>query len=388
MYELDVMDIDYYPSIEEIKNKEDYVKFPKAELSALGMIGSMFIKQTGTVTTTLNMDGIYSVTLPKGLHLANFKDGSGISAMAYDKGNHLKAQARLHKLGGITAEQTYVAPLDPATACMALMLLCIDKKLDAIQETQKDILSVIKTKEHGDIKGNIQYLYDILVNLKNHYSDEQYKKEYRLKAQDIIQDSYKYIETYKERLKDGISKNKGLHTTIQANKEITSLVEDFAYYRLTIFMFAYAHYVELLLGNTIDENLVQSELQRLNNLSIDYRKMYTDLYNYLDTLNHTSLDKKAIDVLGNASQGLGHMIHKVPLLEKGPVDEALVSLGKNVKEQAKNSLVDSLEYLRNYKQLNVDGFVKQYEKLGYMYSGEANLLFDKNNVYISRKLMN
>ncbi len=153
-------------------------------------------------------------------------------------------------------------------------------------------------------------------------------------------------------------------------------------------MFAYARYVELLLGNTIDENLVQSELQRLNNLSMDYRKMYTDLYNYLDTLNHTSLDKKAIDVLGNASQGLGHMIHKVPLLEKGPVDEALVSLGKNVKEQAKNSLVDSLEYLRNYKQLNVDGFVKQYEKLGYMYSGEANLLFDKNNVYISRKLMN
>lgn len=388
MYELDVMDIDYYPSIEEIKNKEDYVKFPKAELSALGMIGSMFIKQTGTVTTTLNMDGIYSVTLPKELHLANFKDGSGISAMAYDKGNHLKAQARLHKLGGITAEQTYTAPLDPATACMAVMLLCIDKKLDAIQETQKDILSVIKTKEHGDIKGNIQYLYDILVNLKNHYSDEQYKKEYRLKAQDIIQDSYKYIETYKERLKDGISKNKGLHTTIQANKEITSLVEDFAYYRLTIFMFAYAHYVELLLGNTIDENLVQSELQRLNNLSMDYRKMYTDLYNYLDTLNHTSLDKKAIDVLGNASQGLGQMIHKVPLLEKGPVDEALVSLGKNVKEQAKNSLVDSLEYLRNYKQLNIDGFVKQYEKLGYMYSGEANLLFDKNNVYISRKLMN
>lgn len=388
MYELDVMDIDYYPSIEEIKNKEDYVKFPKAELSALGMIGSMFIKQTGTVITTLNMDGIYYVTLPKGLHLANFKDGSGISAMAYDKGNHLKAQARLHKLGGITAEQTYTAPLDPAIACMALMLLCIDKKLDTIQETQKDILSVIKTKEHGDIKGNIQYLYDILVNLKNHYSDEQYKKEYRLKAQDIIQDSYKYIETYKERLKDGISKNKGLHTTIQANKEITSLVEDFAYYRLTIFMFAYAHYVELLLGNNIDENLVQSELQRLNNLSVDYRKMYTDLYNYLDALNHTSLDKKAIDVLGNASQGLGHMIHKVPLLEKGPVDEALVSLGKNVKEQAKNSLVDSLEYLRNYKQLNVDGFVKQYEKLGYMYSGEANLLFDKNNVYISRKLMN
>lgn len=388
MYELDVMDIDYYPSIEEIKNKEDYVKFPKAELSALGMIGSMFIKQTGTVTTTLNMDGIYLVTLPKGLHLANFKDGSGISAMAYDKGNHLKAQARLHKLGGITAEQTYIAPLDPATACMALMLLCIDKKLDAIQETQKDILSVIKTKEHGDIKGNIQYLYDILANLKNHYSDEQYKKEYRLKAQDIIQDSYKYIETYKERLKDGISKNKGLHTTIQANKEITSLVEDFAYYRLTIFMFAYVHYVELLLGNTIDENLVQSELQRLNNLSMDYRKMYTDLYNYLDTLNHTSLDKKAIDVLGNASQELGHMIHKVPLLEKGPVDEALVSLGKNVKKQAKNSLVDSLEYLRNYKQLNVDGFVKQYEKLGYMYSGEASLLFDKNNVYISRKLMN
>ena len=67
MYELDVMDIDYYPSIEEIKNKEDYVKFPKTELSALGMIGSMFIKQTGTGLTNSRLVSLLQIiSLPAG----------------------------------------------------------------------------------------------------------------------------------------------------------------------------------------------------------------------------------------------------------------------------------------------------------------------------------
>ena len=177
MNELDLMNITYYPSLEEVENKNDYVKIPLSKLTSLGMIGSLFVEQTQTVTTTFNTEGLFSAVIPKGMHLASAKDGSGNLGTLLDANNKLAGQARFKEVSGINATQTITAPINPAIAAMSLMLLSIDKKLDTIQESQKEIISLIKTKEHGDIKGNIQYLYDILKDLKNHFTDEQYKKE-------------------------------------------------------------------------------------------------------------------------------------------------------------------------------------------------------------------
>ena len=304
-----------------------------------------------------------------------------------DANNKLAGQARFKEVSGINATQTITAPINPAIAAMSLMLLSIDKKLDTIQESQKEIISLIKTKEHGDIKGNIQYLYDILKDLKNHFTDEQYKKEYRLKIHDIIQDSYKYIETYKERLSEAIKKNRRFRISLEIDKEVKSLVEDFSYYRLSIFMFTYAHYLEVLLGSRIDEGIIQNELKRLDSVKLQYRKIYTDLYNYLEGLYKSSIDRQAVNVLGSASEELGKMINKVPLLEKAPLDEAFVNLGQNLQKSNDKVLVKSLENLRNYKQLNVDGFERQYQSLAYMYSGENRIFFDKENLYVSERCL-
>lgn len=388
MNELEVMNIEYYPSIDEISDYKNYVTFPKSQLESLGLIGSSFIEQTGTITTELNMDGLYSVSIPKGLHLSKFKDGSGLSTMLRDKSNNLKAQARLNKVDGITSHQTYTVPYNPATACIALMLMSLDKKLNVIQESQQEMLSILKTHEHGEIKGNIQYLYDILKNLKTRYADDQYKKEYRLKTQDIIQDAYKYIEIYKESITSKIGKEKVLHTSIQSDKEIAKLADEFAYYRLAVFMFVYAHYVELLLGDYIDENIIDAAQSKLNNLNIEYRKLYTELYDFLDKVSKNSIDKKAINFLGNASKGMGNIIHKMPLIEKGPVDETLVSLGNYIQNINEDNLIESLERLRNYKSLNIDGFIKQYDKLSVLYSGSTKILFDHDNIYVSKQLLN
>lgn len=383
MNELDLMDITYYPSLEEVENKNDYVKIPLSKLASLGLIGSLFREQTQTVTTTLNTEGLFSAVIPKGMHLASAKDGSGNLGTLLNVSNQVAGQTRLHEVAGISTVQTVSTQIHPAIAAMTLMLFNVDKKLDEIQESQKQLVTVLKTKEHGDIKGNIQYLYHILANLKNRFADEQYKKEYRLKIHDIIQDSYKYIETYKERLSEAFKKNKGFHISMEIDKESESLVEDFAYYRLSVFMFAYAHYIDVILGSYIDENIIQNELKRLEGFQLQYRKIYTDLYNCLEGLYKSSLDRQAVKVLGSASKELGKIMNKVPLLEKAPVDEALVNLGQNLQKSNDKVLVKSLENLRNYKKLNVDGFVRQYQSLAYMYSGENRIFFDKENLYVS-----
>lgn len=99
------------------------------------------------------------------------------------------------------------------------------------------------------------------------------------------------------------------------------------------------------------------------------------------------MDKQAINVLGGASEGLGKLINKIPFLEQGPVDEALMSFGKDLQKSTDTSPANSLEKLRQYKQLNVDGFVNQYKNLACMYSGDTKLLFDKENLYISNRCL-
>ena len=111
MNELDLMDITYYPSIEEVENKNDYVKVPLSDLSSLGMIGSLFIEQVQTVTTTFDTEGLYSAILPKGTHLASFKDGSGSLGTLLNEGNKISGQARFHEVSGVTMHQTVTAPV-------------------------------------------------------------------------------------------------------------------------------------------------------------------------------------------------------------------------------------------------------------------------------------
>lgn len=70
------------------------------------------------------------------------------------------------------------------------------------------------------------------------------------------------------------------------------------------------------------------------------------------------------------------------------MDEALMNLGEKLQKSNEQFLVNSLENLRNYKRLNVEGFNKQYPNLAYLYSGQAEIFFDKENLYVSQNCLN
>ena len=138
----------------------------------------------------------------------------------------------------------------------------------------------------------------------------------------------------------------------------------------------------------VKPNIIQNEIKRLNSVKLQYLKIYTDLYNHLEKLYKSSVDRQAIKAISNASNGLGKIVNKVPLLEKGPMDEALMNLGEKLQKSNEQFLVNSLENLRNYKRLNVEGFNKQYQNLAYLYSGQAEIFFDKENLYVSQNCLN
>ena len=67
-------------------------------------------------------------------------------------------------------------------------------------------------------------------------------------------------------------------------------------------------------------------------MSLSYKQLYTKAYDLLEAEHSNSLMNQSINMFSKLSTATGKAISKIPLVEKGSVDEALESLGNNAKE--------------------------------------------------------
>lgn len=374
----ELMEVIFYPGLEELDEKDKYTRVSLSELSDLGfMITQLYT--TITANTPTQTDGIYKAIIPSGTHLAKLKEKAGYISTLIDE-NGIAGQAQLIPIDEFIGKGKSI---DLTMICTMTMLMNLDQKLNEIQETQQNILSTIETQEHSQIKGNIKMLFDVISNLKYRYQDQVYKNDYKTKAIDIKQEAYQNIEKYKERISIQLNRRKGLHiSSLETNKETIELVNQFQYYRLAIYMFSYSLYVETLLADNYETNVIENALMQIRQYNMEYRKLYTKTYNYLKQFAQSSLDLKAIQSLGKASKKLGKSIEKIPVISKTPVDDLLISLGNGVKSLPNDFIDRLMDKFRLYKDLNVLEFAQQFRKLEQIYNHENEFLMDHESIYI------
>jgi hypothetical protein len=127
------------------------------------------------------------VTVPAGGHLAAFQDGSGYLGSVLNAGNQVAGQATLTPL-----------VCNPTMLFMAAALANIDKKLDSIQETQQEILDFLVQKDKSELKGDLNFLSDVLNNYKYNWNNEKYINSNHIKVLDIKQSAERKIIFYRE----------------------------------------------------------------------------------------------------------------------------------------------------------------------------------------------
>ena len=110
-----------------------YGKLPLSQLAALGVGLEPVVSAIQQITNHGQaVSGYYKVTIPEGTHLANFRDGSGFLGTALeDATNRIGAQARLNPL-----------LCNPTLLFAAAALMSMERKLDAIQETQLSLIHI------------------------------------------------------------------------------------------------------------------------------------------------------------------------------------------------------------------------------------------------------
>lgn len=379
--------MEFYPveAADQSKSHKGYKKIPLTEISGLGSMFAEMVPslRTVTTTTTAHVEGLYKCTFPDGVKgtLAQFKDGSG-SLGTIMNNNKIVGQARWNPAGPVSATQSVVAPISPVSMFMAAALIEINHKLDKIQKTAEDILDYLQEKDRAIQRANYEELLDVYNKFKYNHSDKNWKILKYNEVQNIRRESSAQIIQLRSRIEKIMDKQTPVHFEQQTRDMVANVQGDFYYYRLGVFMYSFATFLEVLLHGNFDKDYLVSINKDIAKIEREYEKFYDECYIEMEHSSTSTIESKALKGISEAAANAGKFIHGIPVIEKGPVDDFLTDAGKKVGDFNKNRTTKMLEKFCEKNDSGAKQFENEIRNISRQYNSPMEILVDKDNVYI------
>ena len=366
-----------------------YQKIPFVELAGLGGIVAELLPQFRTITetTSIPMDGLFRAINPKTgevmpdlMYESKQVADAFIGSMRQADGKF--DQTAFVKVSDAKEVTTSVAAINPATLMIAAGIMAMSKKLDAIEENQKKILSFLEKDKESKLKGNLNFLLNVFNSYRYNWDNPTFKKTQHTKTQDIIQESEQNIVFYRSILSDSLKKKKLFISKLEVKKNMQKIVEYFSNYRLALYLYSFASYLEIILLESFKSDYLKSISTRIKDESFKYAELYSLAYIRLEEMASASLESGIIKGASIVSHGVGKVIEKIPVIERGQIDETLITAGKKLEEYKSESVEDLLVSLRRISNCEIKQFVDLIDTVNELHNGEPSILFDNNNVYV------
>ena len=354
-------------------NEQTYSKLPLSRVTALGTGLEPLVAAVQQITSGGQaVSGFYKVTIPAGTHLAKFKKETDFLGTALSNSNNIiESQARLTPL-----------VCNPAMLFAAATLASIDKKLDAIQESQKEMMDFLVQKEKSSLKGDLDFLMDVFNNFKYNWNSDKYKSANHVKVLDIRQESGRRIDFYREQIKRHLGKKALLHSDRDVRKQLDQIQDEFKDYQLSLYLYGFAYFLEVLLQENYDAAYLSAISEKIDSLSLQYRELYSTAYSMLEERTKSSLQAKMLSGLSAANKFAGETIAKIPVISKSQLDENLIEAGQKLGGLGEKREKDTMQQLVARQSSDVRLFIEQINAINRIYNGQMTLIFDKETLYL------
>ena len=358
----------------EVKNEisvQTYSKIPLSRLTALGTGFEPVVSAIQQVTSHGQAtSGFYKVTIPKGTHLAQFKEKSGFLGTAV--GEHgIVGQAQLNPL-----------LCDPTTLLAAAALANIDKKLDAIQEVQQEMLDFLTQKEKSALKADLNFLMDIQNNYKYNWNSEKYKAANHAKVLDIRQEAARQIDFYQEQIKKQLGKKALLHSDHDVQKMLEKVQGEFKEYQLALYIYGFAYFLEVVLQENYEKAYLSAIAKRIDEMAFQYREFYSLAYSQIENLSKSSLQAHLFGGLSAINKGAGTAIAKIPGINKSQIDETLIEAGERIGAYKNRRVQTTMQQLLERQSSCVRPFIDNINAVNRLYNEPVTLIFNHDTLYL------
>ena len=362
------------PAVQEELAVQTYSKIPLSRIAALGTgLEPVAAAVQQVVNGGQAVSGYYKVTIPAGTHLAwsNAK-GEFIGSVLSNTTNQVAGQA------GMTP-----VLCNPTMLLVAATLANIDKKLDAIQETQQEMLDFIVQKEKSALKGDLDFLMDIYNNYKHNWNSDRYKTANHIKALDVRQNAGRMIDFYREKIKKHISKKAFLHSDQDVKKQLSKVQDEFKEYQLALYLYGFGYFLEVLLQENFDAAYLESVSRKVEDMSFQYRELYSLAYEQIEGYTKSSLQSKLVGGLSVMNRVAGETIAKIPVISKSQLDETLIEAGEKLETYKEQRVTTTMHRLVERQSSCIRPFIDNIDMVNRMYNQPMTLIFNEENLYLT-----
>lgn len=356
---------------------------PIAQLATLGAgVASLLPAfRTVTQTTTVAADGLY--------RLANAGVGDALKVAkngnfwgAFKTADGASKFAQLQAAGTTTATSSAVMPIDPATLMMAVALFSIEQKLGSIAEMQKQIFSFLAIEQEAEIEADIETLSAMMAKYKYNWDNEHFIASNHKLVLDIQRTARKHLNAYQKQVTEAISSKKLFVSQSKVNEALTDLLRKFKYYRLTMYTFSMASFIEIMLSGDFKEENIRLVKEELEKLSANYRDLFGECSVYLERLSDSSVETNVLKGLGAASKAVGRFIDGIPKIREGQVDEFLLESGTKMQSNADRIERKVIEAFAEISNPGVWVFVEKLNDMIQIYGRTTEICFDDKQIYL------
>jgi len=369
-----MMDIEYYPPSELVKMNIDITETQKFPIEKAASLGVAFQPLTQLVSYAGGGAG------QSGLYFVNTAGKTMFQSGSQFIGNLKAANGGV---GGGLARLTQV-PLDPTMLCMAVAIMAVEKKLDAIHEAQKEILAFLELKEESKLKGNLNALADVLNNYKFNWDNDKYKDHKHILVQDVKREAEQSIILYREQLTKALSKKALFYGGQKVKDTLNKTMARLNDYQLSLYTFSFSSFLEIMLLENFDTNYLKSIANKIQEYSDDYATLYEKCIMKIEKDSKASLEGHALKGLSKLSSGAGKIIEKIPVISKSQLDENLLKAGDILQDVDINRTQNIMQILADSQTDYISSFVEYIQTIDNLYNQSMQLMFDSKNIYITK----
>jgi len=364
-----LINVELHPVLRENENDitERFTKLPIGKISAVGTAFEPLVSAFQSIGSS-GGSGLYWVNTGGG---QMFNSGGGfIGAIKAANGSVGGGQAILNPIA-----------LNPTMLFMAIALYNIDKKLDAIQETSKEILEFLERKEKSKLKGDFIYLTDVLNNYKYNWNNEKYKSANHIKVLDIKQSSDQSVIFYHKQVSEKPITKSFFYGDKDVKTKLKKIDSDFEGYQLAVYLHAFSSFLEVMLLENFNSGYLHSVAKKIEDNALSYRKLYTDCYDQIEKYSKSSLESNFVRGLSKINRTVGNAAANIPIVNKSQIDDAFIGSSNRLAEYNFGRTSKNMEQLMKYQSSSVGQFVDNINTVNKLYNEPIELLVDEENIY-------
>jgi uncharacterized protein YjbJ (UPF0337 family) len=354
---------------------------PIAELSTLGAGVASLIPQLNTITQTKAVDasGLYTLanaeagdTLKKakdGIYWGSFKRADGSSKM-------LKVQSADSRV-----ETTTTTMINPTSMMMAVALYSIEKELGTISEMEKQILSFLETEKESEIEADVETLMRMTEQYKYSWDNEKVVTSNHKLVIDIQRTARKNMKIYQKKLADSLKAKQFTLAQMTVDSALGELEKKFMYYRLSLYTFALASFMEIMLSGNYKEEYIVGIRDEIAGMGEEYRELFEKCSLYLEKMSGSVVSTNMLKAVGKVEKATGKLLGNIP--KRGDAVEGfLQGAAANVEDYAVGI---EQKAVREFAMMNNPGtglFTSKMNDMIQIYNHTTSIYCDEKNIYL------